>query len=279
MHSVVVDEEFSMVASHVGEAIKKKIVDSDYVDFVKLLPRDDLGMEIEGETDQYIMINKGGHAFWTPESEVNSTRRSNLAISSFSKWEQAFQIFSHIYVSAHPNRASELMQYSYIIHDASQSLPWENVYGYDIVFRRHMSKFPNQNWGIILQQAWAFKMHDRVSSNFERGHNNNRNRGANSGCNRDVCWKFNSGKCMYGLSCKFEHKCAFCLNLAMELITAEKPLGPLTNYLPMRTNPEEEIPTEEIISTGIGTTDSITQGKKEKVLTNLYVTGAQNQSR
>ena len=38
MHSVIVDEEFSMVAAHIGEALKKKIEEGEYVDFVKLLP-------------------------------------------------------------------------------------------------------------------------------------------------------------------------------------------------------------------------------------------------
>ena len=28
---------------------------------------------------------------------------------------------------------------------------------------------------------------------------------------KDICWKFNMGKCTFGLSCKFDHKCALCL--------------------------------------------------------------------
>ena len=27
---------------------------------------------------------------------------------------------------------------------------------------------------------------------------------------RNICWKFNQGKCTYGMSCKFEHRCGIC---------------------------------------------------------------------
>ena len=135
MHSVIVDEEFSMVASHVSEATKRKIVNGEYVDFIKLLPREDWNAEHEeSDMDQFIMINKGGHAYWAPESDVAESRRtSGVMISSLHKWEQAFRIFSHIYSTADPSRATELTQYSFIIHDAAQSFPWENVYGYDVI--------------------------------------------------------------------------------------------------------------------------------------------------
>ena len=110
MHSVVVDEEFSMVASHVSDGTKRKIVNGEYVDFVKLLPREDFNVETtEEDISRYGMINKGGQAFWANENEIGIARRGNgLAITSIHKWEEAFRIFSHVYTTAHPNRASEL---------------------------------------------------------------------------------------------------------------------------------------------------------------------------
>ena len=212
MHSVIVDEEFSMVAFHVSEATKKKIINGEYIDFVKLLPREDWNVDqTEIDVDQFVMVNKGGHAYWAPESDVAESRRaSGLSISSLHKWEQAFRIFSHIYTTAHPGRATELTQYSFIIHDAAQSFPWDNVYSYDVIFRRHMSRFPARNWGIILQQAWAMKMRNRT--NLPRNSRDNRsNKGTHGAGKRDVCWKFNTGRCTFGISCKFEHKCALCM--------------------------------------------------------------------
>ena len=43
--------------------------------------------------------------------------------------------------------------------------------------------------------------HDR---NYNKSQDRNKQR-------RDNCWKFNVGKCTYGLSCKYEHRCALCL--------------------------------------------------------------------
>ena len=46
-HSMLVDEEFSMVASHVDEATRRKIANTEYVDFVRLLPRDEIAVDQE----------------------------------------------------------------------------------------------------------------------------------------------------------------------------------------------------------------------------------------
>ena len=167
MHPVLVDEEFSMIASHVGEAIKKKIVNSEYVDFAKLLPTEDFNVESDAnDLDQMVMVNQDGQVYWVPENEATGRNNRNSrgpAITSIHRWEQAFRVFSHVYTEAFPNRATELMQYSFIIHDAAQTFPWDNVYGYDVIFRRHMSKFPTRNWGIFLQQAWSLKMRPNIA--------------------------------------------------------------------------------------------------------------------
>ena len=61
-----------------------------------------------------------------------------VTINSFSKWEQAFRIFSNIYTKEHPNRASELIQYNHVIHTIASTYTWENVYAYDRQFRMHL---------------------------------------------------------------------------------------------------------------------------------------------
>ena len=45
IHSVLVDEEYSSVGSHLDEATVNKIKRGEYVDFAKLLPRDRLSIE------------------------------------------------------------------------------------------------------------------------------------------------------------------------------------------------------------------------------------------
>ena len=127
-------------------------------------------------------------------------------INNFTKWEQAFRVFCNIYTEFFPNKAKELIQYNHIINIASQSFAWDNVYKYDKDFRRHISKHPTRSWGIILQQAWTMRLKDRMGDRAQRGGGADRNR-----ARRDICWKFNLGSCTYGLSCKFDHRCALCL--------------------------------------------------------------------
>ena len=108
VHSAMVDETFTIVASHLDDATISKIQMGKYVDFAKLLPKDRVKMEEETELK---MIMKGGQTFYVPVHD-------GTTIASFGKWETAFRIFSNIYSKFHPTKASELIQYNHIIHMA-----------------------------------------------------------------------------------------------------------------------------------------------------------------
>ena len=75
----------------------------------------------------------------------------------------------NIFVKAHPERGSELLEYNHIIEIAAANFAWENVYKYDREFRIHMGENLHRNWGVILQQAWTLYMkpsgHSVVHSN------------------------------------------------------------------------------------------------------------------
>ena len=196
LHSVLVDEEYSALSTHVDDLLKRKIIAGDYIDFAKLLPTD----RTSDEDQEMRMVNRGGFACYVPTSDRE-------IISSFGKWEQAFRVFCNIYTEAYPLRAAELMQYSHIIHSASTTFIWSNVYAYDKDTRRHMAKFPSRSWGMILQQSWTFRLKDRVGSSSTGGGNQD----VTSKYRRNVCYKYNRGKCTFGMSCKFEHRCVICL--------------------------------------------------------------------
>ena len=112
IHSMLVDEEYSAIGSHLDESMIEKIKSRAYVDFSKLLPRDRLAIE---EDNRLQPIVKDGQVFWQPPAD-NLTVGN---ISSYYRWEQAFKVYSNIYTRAHPHRASELIQYSHDIHAAS----------------------------------------------------------------------------------------------------------------------------------------------------------------
>ena len=192
-----------MLGGHLDQNLRQKIIQHEYVDFAHLLPRD----RVKSESDNRLeMVNQNGHTYWIPYSD-----RDNLSISSYHKWELAFRVFSNVYTGAHPTRASELLQYHHLIYSASQNFIWDNVYMYDIDFRIHLSNHPNRSWAAILQQAWSFRLKDRLTHfKYNPANSSDKSGNARSGKTPKLCTPFNQGYCGYGPSCKFEHKCALC---------------------------------------------------------------------
>ena len=194
LHSAFVDEEYMVIGSHIEDSICKKIINHEYVDFAKLLPRDRVGIEDDQRME---LINQNGFSFWTPvvNSEIGQ-------ISSFSKWELAFRVFANIYTTKYPNKAAELIQYSHVIHMASQTYSWDNMYYYDREFHIHMSRHPQHSWAVILQQAWNLHLKDKIK--YETFGEKGRSK------SKEVCKRFNKGKCHSGSACRYEHQCLNC---------------------------------------------------------------------
>ena len=89
------------------------------------------------------------------ESRINSSRR----------WEQAFRLYASIYCDKNPFRAKEIWQYISVIQTASTAYVWENVYGYDIVFRQLMAFNPNRSWAVMYNQMWNLSMREPIVCN------------------------------------------------------------------------------------------------------------------
>ena len=214
-HSVVVEEDYGILASHVDELTKRKIVNGEFVDFAKLIPNDRVSMETSRDCRLEI-VSKNGQTFFQPVAE-----RELSGITGIGKWDQAFRIFSAIYNEAHPLRAIELLQYNHTIHHAAQLFAWDNVNAYDVDFRMHLAKHPERSWGIILQQAWTMRLQDRIvkNNNGSAGqfnqHSNQGNFGRNGGGNsqtpkKKICWQYQVGDCEFGFGCRFGHYCGIC---------------------------------------------------------------------
>ena len=147
------DEDYLVIGGHIDETMQGKIIRGEYIDFGKLLPRDKIIVEEDGKME---LVIKNGRTFWVPVSETT-------VINSFSKWEQAFRIYSNVFTRTYPGKSSELIQYNHIIHSIAMQYIWDNVYSYDKEFRIHMAKHhPNHSWAVILQQAWSMKLRDRL---------------------------------------------------------------------------------------------------------------------
>ena len=193
--SSLMDEDYQLVASHVDEQTRQKIVQGEYVDFVKLIRKDRC---TEEEEQKMIMVNKGGLSYWVPMTDRSQS------ISSYYKWDMAFCVFLDIYMNHHPNRTSELIQYGHIINTASMTYAWENVYLHDREFRRHMEKHPLRSWGVILHQAWTMFLKDRnnhTPNHKGNGSGHGHNQGTKPlGTSRHLCFDFNEGCALMGLN-------------------------------------------------------------------------------
>ena len=117
------------------------------MDFGKLVLKDRV---LTADNSHYEMILCDGKMYWVP-----ATNNEITDISNYNRWEQAFHVYSDIYMRAFPQRSAELIQYSHLIHTIAQMYIWENVYMYDKDFRLHLAKHPKCSWLIILQQVWS----------------------------------------------------------------------------------------------------------------------------
>ena len=145
LQSVMMDDEFMLVGSHINKVTYAKIVDGKYVDFGKLIPHDKIAVEEDQWLEKVIC---GGRTYWVPPNE-------SVSITNITCWDQAFRVFVNIYTKQFPYRAVELIEYNHIIHSISSVYVWDNVYSYDKDFRIHIRKNPNRSWSVILQHSWS----------------------------------------------------------------------------------------------------------------------------
>ena len=154
-HSAQVDENYLVVGAHLDKSLIEKIINNEYVNFARLLPKD--RAVVKDEDHRLEIVNKGGFTYFVLVSD-----RECGSISGFHKWEQAFRIFSQVYTGQFPHKLSKLIQYNHIIFTAAQTYLWDNVYQYDKEFRIHISNYPQHSWAVILQQAWSMYLKDRI---------------------------------------------------------------------------------------------------------------------
>ena len=105
------DEKYDQIENHGDEATRIKIANFEYVDLARLIPKDRVMLQ---QDNCMVQVNRNGQSFY----ELASIHESGN-ISSFSKWELAFRIYSTILVVSDPNKAKELKQYSHTIYTAS----------------------------------------------------------------------------------------------------------------------------------------------------------------
>ena len=218
INTAFIDEDYMVVGSHLDDTTLQKIKRCEYIDFGKLIPRDRI---LATEDSRMEIVMRGGHTYCVPVEETTE-------ITNFSKWEQAFRVFSNVYTKYYLHRSSELIEYNHIIHTISLTFPWENVYLYDKDFRIHMSKHPEQNWSIILQQAWSLRLREKTNNLGTVGNHapfssvSQTNAKGKTVTLDDVCRHFNKGRWPFGSSCRFKHRCSYCFKFGHAILSCRK---------------------------------------------------------
>ena len=152
------DEDFFHLMTHVDTSLKEKIVNGEYVELQKLLPKDKKSQykTTDGENLlEWVRTDQG--TFLLPVSD-----RENK-INNVKRWDQAFRVYATVYCGAHPMRAQEVWQYIDIIHTAAATFGWENMATYDHTFRKLMAFNPQQSWATTYSQMWNICMTDPIN--------------------------------------------------------------------------------------------------------------------
>ena len=208
------DDDFFHLMCHIDPALFCKIEQGEFVDLDKLLPRDKLASNTRvSDENRMEWVQRDGGTFLVPANRVPK-------INSFRRWEQAFRVYTTIYCGANPQRAKEIWQYISVINTAANAYIWDNVYNYDITFRRLMAFNPSRSWLVVYNQMWNLSMRDPLPKNnnyqssggrFAENNNTRQNNNQHIKIKPDYCWNFNKGlRCKFAGRCKFIERCSYC---------------------------------------------------------------------
>lgn len=132
-HAFKIDQEQDSLTARVNPEIKRRIAVGGYINLQRLLPK--FRVDPNDDHDKYRMVSKDGYSYFVDDKE-SSNKEDGLPINSIARWDQAFHVYSAIYLAANPSRVSELAEYTQNIHKYALTYPWQRVYNYDILFRQ-----------------------------------------------------------------------------------------------------------------------------------------------
>lgn len=204
LQTILGDNDFDPLAAEIDAQTYEKMETGKYVDLKKILPKDDYFSEEDDECRlQIIAKPDGGHGLVKEKSHAEKQ-----GINSIKKWLVAINIYATAYVKKNPHRAAEIFQYIFDIQEAANTYTWESIYIYDRVIRKLMERIPNRCWNTQYGKYWNKLLKTKSQGLNQFGGTSRRSDGSRP--KREICWKFNKGKCTRGDSCFRDHKCSFC---------------------------------------------------------------------
>jgi hypothetical protein len=185
------------IAMHVPSSLKQRICKGEYIN---------LSLLLKGAVE-LADYNSVGTLYISNTGKIESRQNeSKDDINSIERWTDAFIIFMDIYLSAHPLKIHELLQYFFIIRECA------SVHGgtfwkiYDQQFRSRQAITP-VSWSYINHDLWLRCMPLRGEQknhpqllNFEQKKQSRP---------QNICIDFNRGQCKWP-NCKYTHACYSC---------------------------------------------------------------------
>lgn len=202
LNHLIFDAQHKSLGSHVDRATELKIIRGEFIDLQDLLVRRKSTRGGKLNKPVMRMINDGTNTRWVEEA-------NDSLINSYPKWEEAFEIYASIYIRGNPEKAQDLYDYKFTIRDAANTYIWDNVYEYDIEFRLHIERCKNRRrWSAKLDYEWSrcLKNHIQFKHDKPMGHNE----AGSSSKAREICNRYNKGRCTWGSQCRYLHICKIC---------------------------------------------------------------------
>ncbi len=182
--------------SHIENRVFDHILQGKYIDLARMITNSDLGDDREQRME---MVNNGGHAYWVPASKPGKK------IDDYNTWVKAFRCFSGVLCTKYPHLAVPMMQYQQIIGKAAERYRWSQVYTYDKLYRRKISKKPETLWDQVDTNSWLMELGEPMAKQLQQG------QAGEVKPKKSVCNIYNrKGSCSFKGDCRYEHKCSVC---------------------------------------------------------------------
>ena len=112
----------------------------EFVDFTELLHHID--WDVGEEPPVHVELAEGRHL-------ALSKRPRKKGITTFADWVRCFTLYANSFCAYHPQRATDMLGYLFVIASALREFSLPAVLAYDIAFRRKVATFKGTPWGQV----------------------------------------------------------------------------------------------------------------------------------
>ena len=162
--------------------------------------------------------------------QVDDLAASRKLIFNFEMWAQCFSLYAAVRIPEQPSLARDLRAYFFSIAAMAKKYPWPSWILYDQSFREEAAWMPDKLWGkedaslyaryfngnttgIPEAGFWYCHTQDHSSARcphkppVKKAKQEDTKAAPDEPCKR---YNYNDGRCTFGVSCRYPHKCSAC---------------------------------------------------------------------